>query len=120
MTQRRAAGALESDVMATLWGCPVALTAGEVQDALGADLAYNTVQTILTRLLEKGLVEREKVGRAHAYRPVPEQAELAAERMRELLEHGHDHNAVLQRFVTGLSATDTRALRRVLGRGERR
>ena len=45
-----AAGAgLEAEVLAALWAADAPLTAGEVVDALGGGLAYNTVQTILTR-----------------------------------------------------------------------
>jgi predicted transcriptional regulator len=44
----------------------------EVHDALSADgheLAYTTVMTVLTRLHEKGLLTRTKVGRRFAYVP---------------------------------------------------
>ncbi len=33
-------------------------------------LAYTTIMTIMDRLARKGVVEREKRGRAHLYRPV--------------------------------------------------
>ena len=49
MRRRRASGSLESEVLAALWAADKPLTAGEVVDTLGGDLAYNTVQTILTR-----------------------------------------------------------------------
>ena len=52
---RRQAGSLEQEVMAVLWASDQALTPGEVQQGLGADLAYTTVMTILTRLHGKGL-----------------------------------------------------------------
>lgn len=90
------------------------MTPGDVHAALGSALAYNTVLTILLRLQKKGLVEREKSGRAHAYRPTVELAQVAAERMRAALEYDSDHAAVLQRFVRALSHEDERALRAVL------
>jgi hypothetical protein len=53
--RRRAPGILESEVMGVLWARGEPLTATEVQSALGGDLAYTTVQTILIRLHEKNL-----------------------------------------------------------------
>lgn len=115
---RRAPGELADEVLATLWAADHALTAGEVRAGLGLDVAYNTVLTILTRLFEKGLAERAKVGRSYAYRPVMGPAQLAANRMHDLLERGRDPNVVLQHFVDALSESDERLLRRVLERGD--
>ncbi len=112
---RRGRGELESEVLAALWATEQPLTPAQVQQSLGSSLAYNTVQTILIRLLDKGLVVREPVGRAHGYRPTHGQAELAAERMHALLERGPDHAAVLQRFLGTLGPTDEAVLRQLLG-----
>lgn len=114
---RRAAGALENEVLAALWAAPGPMTPGEVQDALGGELAYNTVHTILTRLHDKGLLERSEAGRAHAYHPTKAAEELAAEQMQALLSRTGDRQKVLQRFVTTLSAEDEKALRRLLKLG---
>ena len=111
---RRGSGELESEVLATLWSTDEALTPSQVQQSLGSELAYNTVQTILIRLLDKGLVVRELHGRAHGYRPTRGQADLAAERMSALLERGTDHAAVLQRFLGTLDARDEAVLRELL------
>lgn len=113
-SRRRGRGELESEVLAALWASEQPLTPLQVQQSLGASLAYNTVQTILTRLLEKGLVVREPLGRAHCYRPTQGQAELAAERMHALLDRGSDHAAVLQRFLGALDPADEAVLRRLL------
>lgn len=112
--QRRGHGELESEVLAALWSVERPLVAGDVRTALGTPTAYNTVQTILIRLLEKGLVTRERIGRAHAYRPVQGQAELAAHRMHQVMDTDNDHAAVLQRFVAGLSPDDEAALRTLI------
>ena len=53
-------------MLAHLWGKGSPATPGEVQDAVGRDLAYTTIMTILTRLWHKGLVERHRDGRAYA------------------------------------------------------
>ena len=118
-TSRRPAGALEADVLGVLWAAELPLTPADVRSQLGGDLAYTTVMTVLARLHEKGLLERERVGRGFAYAPAVHQAALAAERMRVLLEEGPDRAAVLARFVGSLSPRDRRALRDLLGRRRR-
>jgi predicted transcriptional regulator len=58
---------LELEIMQVLWEHG-ASTAAEVQPRLKGDLAYTTVQTMLTVLLKKDKVTREPDGRAHRYR----------------------------------------------------
>ena len=111
---RREPGGLEAEVLAALWAADAPLTAGEVVDALGDGLAYNTVQTILTRLHQKGAVRRQLAGRAHAYTPVLDEAGLAARRMRAMLDRGGDHAAILTRFVGTLSPDEERTLTQLL------
>jgi len=93
-------------------------TAGWVQERLGGDLAYTTVITILTRLLAKGAVTRERVGRSFVWTPVSDEAGLAAHRMRRLLDGESDREAVLASFVTSLEPDDERLLRELLGQAE--
>ena len=112
--QRREPGGLEAEVLAALWAADGPLTAGDVVDAVGGDLAYNTVLTILTRLYQKGAVRRERAGRAHAYTPMLDAAGLAARRMRATLDRGGDHAAILTRFVSTLSLDEERTLARLL------
>jgi predicted transcriptional regulator len=107
---RRPAGALEAEIVATLWAAGEPLTPKAVQSQLGGELAYTTVMTALTRLYDKGVVSREKSGRAYAYTAVLDAPGIAAARMRELLESGGDRQAVLARFLGSLSDDDERAL----------
>lgn len=93
-------------------------TAGWVQQRLGGDLAYTTVITILTRLLDKGAVTRERAGRSFAWTPASDQAGLAARKMRKVLDAESDREAVLASFVTGLDADDERMLRELLGHSD--
>jgi predicted transcriptional regulator len=118
--RRRARGELESEVMAALWTAGEPLTPAGVQTALGAGLAYNTVQTILTRLLEKDLVRRGPAdsGRGHAYWPAQDAASLAATRMRAALDERPDRRAVLQQFAAGLGEDDAETLRALLAERE--
>lgn len=111
---RRASGELESEVLAALWAADEPLTAAEVRGAVGRELAYNTVQTVLVRLYEKGLVDRVADGRRHTYHPVKQAEELAAEQMQELLSRGQNRQAVLQRFASSLPIEDARALMALL------
>lgn len=111
---RRPAGALEAEVMAALWAGQGPMTAAQVQAALGDDLAYKTVLTVLGRLHAKGLLDRESAGRAHAYRPRQELADQAAEQMNAALRRGPQPAEVLQRFVDTLDREEQAALRALL------
>jgi predicted transcriptional regulator len=113
---RRPSGELEAAVLAALWSADGPQTPTQVQAALDADLAYTTVMTTLSRLWEKGVVDRERVGRAYAYQPVLDQNGIAAAQMHALLDQRPDRRAVLAQFVDGLSASDERALSKLLGR----
>jgi predicted transcriptional regulator len=114
--RRRARGELEADVMAALWASTGPLTPAGVQAALGDGLAYNTVQTILIRLVDKGLLKRRPEGRGHAYWPAEDAASYAAGRMRATLADRPDRQAVLQQFAAGLPDSDAEALRAFLDR----
>jgi predicted transcriptional regulator len=111
---RRAPGELESSVKAVLWAAEGPLTATQVGERLQDELAYTTVLTILSRLHDKGQLTRQRAGRGHAYAPVRDEAEDTAARMVNLLERGSDRQAVLARFVSGLSAEDESLVQRLL------
>ncbi|MFJ8199318.1 BlaI/MecI/CopY family transcriptional regulator [Streptomyces sp. NPDC096152] len=117
--ERRPAGELEASVMAVLWAADAPRTAGQVQLALGAGLARTTVTTILTRLHDKGVVERRRQGRGYAYYPVQDAPGLTARRMHTELARDTDRERVLARFVAQLSPDDERILRDLLEPGER-
>ncbi len=114
--RRRGQGELEGLVLSVLGEADGPATAGWVQERLGGDLAYTTVITILTRLLAKGAVTRERAGRSFAWTPVADQAGLAAHKMRKLLDGESDREAVLASFVTSLGPGDERLLRELLSR----
>lgn len=63
-------GPLEALVMGILWDRGPS-TVGDVHAALKGrrEIAYTTVLTILSRLKEKGLLERTLVGNSHLYSP---------------------------------------------------
>ena len=103
-------------MLAALWAADTPLSTAQVRQAVGDELAYNTVQTILVRLYDKGLIDRVADGRRHEYFPVKGAEELAAEQMHALLRRGPDRQGVLQRFAVALSEEDAEALRDLLGR----
>ena len=115
-------GELERMVMDVLWDRHGWLTPGEVHEALAdtRPLAYTTVMTILVRLWQKGRLERQRDGRAFAYRAVKSREEHAASAMAKLLHDVGDRPTALAYFLESLSAADRAQLRRTLrGQDER-
>ncbi|WP_433136153.1 BlaI/MecI/CopY family transcriptional regulator [Actinomadura nitritigenes] len=113
---RRAPGELENAIMNILQDADDALSVAEVRRRTGGHLAYTTVQTILTRMLNKGVLVRLPSGRGHVYTPVADPSGLAARRMCEAMESGTDRKAVLSHFLGSLSESDEAMLRDLLGR----
>jgi predicted transcriptional regulator len=118
-TRRR--GALEHEVLGCLAAAGRPLTVAEVQADLGADLAYTTVLTALSRLHAKGALIRESAGRRYAYAvpadPTAMDARMTARRMARVLESGEDRAGVLARFVADLTPADERLLGELLAAG---
>lgn len=67
---RRIQGELQAQIMPALWRLGSG-TVEQVRAALPARYrsAYTTVQTVLNRLAERGLLSRERSGNAIVYRP---------------------------------------------------
>src|ERR1700730_16370413 len=118
---RRAAGTLEAEVLGILREASGPPSPGEVRQRVSAgrrgELSYSTIVTIVSRLHDKGMLGRQRAGRGFTYTPVDE-ASLAASRMSQALGSGIDRDAVLSRFVSGLSGRDARLLRRLLTNGQ--
>ncbi|MFC9931259.1 BlaI/MecI/CopY family transcriptional regulator [Streptomyces sp. NPDC127190] len=115
---RRPNGQLEAEILTVLQRSGSALSAGQVMDRLDDDLTYSTVITVLNRLYDKQVLSRTRHGRAYVYAPVADEAGLAARRMQGVLdERGRDREAVLSRFVDGLSSSDEELLRQLLDQG---
>lgn len=71
-------GELEAKLMEAVW----ALDKPSVKDVieyLGGDLNYKTTMTVLNRLVEKGILGREKSGRLYVYFPTVSKDELLAD-----------------------------------------
>lgn len=97
----RQLGELEAAVMDRLWSWNRPTRVREVLDDLRAerDLAYTTVMTVMDNLHRKGLLARERDGRAYRYRPTASREEHTAALMEQTLAAGGDRGAVLLRFV---------------------
>jgi predicted transcriptional regulator len=72
--------------MAAIWKLGEA-TVDEVRDLQPASRrsAYNTVQTVLNRLLDRGLLTRERRGKAFVYRARYDESELIGMAIRDQL-----------------------------------
>jgi predicted transcriptional regulator len=116
---RRERGELGNEVLAALGAADAPLTPAQVLTELGGDLAYTTVMTTLARLHEKGVVARERVGRAYAYSLV-DTASVTARRMRQVLDSGEDREVVLARFLDELGPEERPVLARLLRKASRR
>jgi predicted transcriptional regulator len=79
-------GELQMQVMSAAWRLGNA-TVGQVRSALPPRYrgAYNTVQTVLNRLAERGLLSRHKVGNAFEYRPRLSEAEYLSRSISQTL-----------------------------------
>jgi predicted transcriptional regulator len=111
---RRDRGQLEREVLAVLATSGTAMTPAEVLSELDDGLAYTTVMTTLARMAARGLLDRERAGRAYAYRPLRDPETVTARRMRRLLEQDTNRAGVLARFVEELGPEDERVLAALL------
>jgi predicted transcriptional regulator len=75
---RKILGDLETDVMEAIWERGRA-TVHDVHERLAAadrELAYTTVMTVMSRLADKGLLEKRKDGAAYVYMPAASKEEF--------------------------------------------
>jgi predicted transcriptional regulator len=109
--------------MNVLWNAEGWMTPGDVHAAIATarrPLAYTTVTTILVRLWQKDMLERQLAGRAFEYRPVSSRDEWAAERMQELLASSGDRLQTLHHFAESMTAKEATQLRRLLDQRKKR
>lgn len=116
-------GGLEAEVMEFAWSQDRPVSVNDILASLsGRPRAYTTVMTIVTRLHQKGLLERERRGRSFVYRPVGTKDEVAARALREVLAAAEHPEAVLAHLVADLAASPelVQRLRELLTGGRRR
>lgn len=121
-------GPLEYLVMRDLWRRFPA-SVGDVLERINAargegedDLAYTTVMTVLSRLHDKGIVDREKQGRGYQYRPRYTEDELVDWLSRLEVDRLLDQfgGVALAHFASALEEADPEQLERLtaLARGQ--
>lgn len=76
----------EAEVLEVLLEAPGPLTVAELQAALGGARAHTTVATLLSRLADRGLVERRLRERVYEWRPVADRDGLAVAALRQVLD----------------------------------
>jgi predicted transcriptional regulator len=76
---------LELQMMQALWRLGPS-TVGQVQENLGQDLAYTTVQTMLNILEKKGHLRRKLRGRSFEYRAVISESKASGHAIRDLVD----------------------------------
>jgi predicted transcriptional regulator len=112
-------GELQTQIMAVLWRLGSG-TVEEVRSALPSRYrsAYNTVQTVLNRLGERKLLERERQGRGFVYRPVVTEAEYLSQTIDRTLAGASTQarQAVLASLLGGLKADELDELRELAER----
>lgn len=111
----RGLGELEAAIMGALWRAEGPLSVRGVRECMVYDreVAYTTVMTVANILFHKGLVDREKEGRAWVYWPRESHAEYTARVMGEVLDNGPDPDATLLRFVERFSDEEMARLHQV-------
>ncbi len=94
---------LELKCMKALWGLGRG-TVHDVRSRLAPErpLAYTTVLTLMDRLARKGIVEREKRGRAHVYRPLVIEENVLEQAIDRLAgDFFHGSRQRLQQYLRG-------------------
>jgi predicted transcriptional regulator len=95
-------GGLEAELMELLWAAGEPLGVRELAGLLPEPRrASTTIVTVLTHLMDKGLVERAGDGRRYTYRPAGDPDQLTARAIERLLAAAGDRRAVLAHLVNG-------------------
>ena len=103
-------GGLEAELMELLWAASEPLGVRELAGLLpGPPRAATTIVTVLTHLIDKGMVERAGDGRRYTYRPAGDPDQLTARAIERLLEAAGDRRAVLAHLVAGAQGPGLRA-----------
>ncbi len=113
-------GELERLILDVIWNHEGGLVVREIADELarvdGRNRAYTTVMTVADRLAKKGLLTRERDGRAWRYAAAATREEMTAQALRETFADWGGENpadAVLH-FVQDLPADDVERLKAAL------
>ena len=114
----RISGELQTQLMAALWR----LGAGTVEQVRSEIPpryrgAYNTIQTVLNRLTDRGLLSRRKVGNAFEYRPKISEADYLSRSIASTLSGASvdARQVALARLIAELDKDELSDLQRLAG-----
>jgi len=109
-------GELESAIMDVVWAGDRAYLVREVRERMtyNRDVAYTTVMTVMNILHGKGVLRREKHGRAWRYWPAESREEHDARLMAEVFRSGGDQRVTMVRFLQRVSNEEMASLRTAL------
>lgn len=109
-------GELQNQIMATLWrlgdGSVEQVRSGLPPRYRGA---YTTIQTVLNRLVERGLVVREKVGKGFQYRPAVSEEDYLSRSIAGTLANASQHarRGALARLIGNLNPDELSEIQRM-------
>lgn len=110
---RQVLGDLEADIMELCWlDSPCSVREVHEKLAESRQIAYTTVMTVMSRLAEKGLLERQQEGRAYMYIPTCSREQFCSETIGTVVQGllGGFGEPVLSQFVDTVGAQDTAKL----------
>ncbi len=112
MRTLREFGDLEMAIMEVMWASDGPHVVREVRERLryGRPVAYTTVMTVINILHRKGVLDREKPGRAWRYWPVETREDHDARLMAAVLRSGGDQDVTMRRFLERVSDDEMRSL----------
>ena len=110
-------GDLESAIMHVMWAADRPFAVRDVRERMSypRPVAYTTVMTVMDILYRKGVLRREKDGRAWRYWPAEAREEHDARLMAEVLRSGGNRIVTMRRFLERVSAEEMESLRIAVG-----
>ena len=113
---KRKQGELEASVLSALWDRPEGLTSQQILALIGDEgLALTTVLTVLSRLVEKGMVKKESMGRNLLFIATSTRERHTAELLLDAMDDAANPALVFSHFASGLSKDQVAQLRKALG-----
>ena len=109
-------GALAMAIMDVRWDGDGRYVEREVRERMryGRPIAYTTVMTVMNILHRKGVLHRDKLGRAWQYWPVEAREDHDARLMAEALRAGGDEDVTMRRFLERVNDEEMESLRSAL------
>ena len=113
---KRKPGELEQAVLSCLWDRPDGLSSSQILALLGDEsIAVTTILTVLARLCEKHLVQKElSGGRALLFKATTSREQHTASLLLAAMKNSISPELAFRYFIDGLSPAQISSLRQVL------